>query len=188
MLLPRKDRLTLARTPGLLLLGCLLIPGLTRADSVICTQTGPNTIQIAEPGLVPGLPEPLTEVNACMLPAGFATPTVDASFDLTEPNPSNLLLPVSDYFDVTALGLVTFTSDPLDIGLPSRLIATTVPEVGSEGSNGATIVVAGVTYNLISDSPGGGGTVPEPSSMLLMLTGAALLGVSRYYKNRKRIV
>jgi len=187
MLLLRKVISPLTRL-GLLLLGCLLIPVSTRADPVTCTQTGPDTIQIAEPGLVPGMPEPLTEVNACVLPAGFATPAVDASFDLTEPNPSDPLLPVSDYFDVTALGLVTFTSDPLDLGLPSRLIATPVPEVGSEGSNGATIVVAGVTYNLISDSPGVGASVPEPSSVLLMLTGAALVGVSKYFKNRKRVV
>ena len=178
-----------AMSPGrLLLLVCLLVPTLTRADSVTCTQIGPNTIQIAEPGLVPGTPEPLTEVNACVLPAGFAAPALGALFDLTEPNASDPLLPVSDYFDITILGVVTLTSDPLDIGLPSRsLIATSVPEVGSEGSNGATIVVSGVTYDIISDSSGGA-AVPEPSSMLLLLTGGALLGVSKYFKSRKRFV
>jgi hypothetical protein len=106
-----------------------------------------------------------------------------AFFDLVDLNPANPLLPVSDYFDITALGVVTLTSDPLEIGLVSRpLIATSVPEVGSEGSNGATITVAGVTYVVNSDSPGGS-AVPEPLSMLLVLTGVAVLGVSKY-RNR----
>src|SRR5260370_19635539 len=92
---------------------------------------------------------------------------------LVDLNPANPLVPVSDYCDITALGVVTLTSDPLEIGLVSRpLIATSVPEVGSEGSNGATITVAGVTYVVNSDSPGGS-AVPEPLSMLLVLTGIA---------------
>ena len=183
MLLLRKVSSTLARSPGrLLLLGCLLIPTVTRAET-LCTQIGPNTIQITEPGLVPGTPEPLNEINVCVLPAGFTAPTLAAFFDLTEPNPADPLLPVSDYFDITNLGVVTLTSDPLDIGLLRRpLIAEPVLEVGSNGSDGATIVVAGVTYVIISDSPGGA-AIPEPSSMLLVLTGVALLGVSKY-RNR----
>jgi hypothetical protein len=181
MLLLRKVSSTLARSPGrLLLLGCLLIPTVTRAET-LCTQIGPNTIQITEPGLVPGTPEPLNEINVCVLPAGFAAPALGAFFDLTDPNPADPLLPVSDYFDITNLGVVTLTSDLLDIGLPRRpLIATEIAEVvGSNGSDGATIVVAGVTYVVISDSPGGA-AVPEPSSMLLVLTGVALLGVWKY--------
>src|SRR6266404_3512025 len=57
----------------LLLLGFLLVSGLARADTV-CTQTGPDTIQITEPVLVSGTSEPLTEINACVLPAGFTAP------------------------------------------------------------------------------------------------------------------
>src|SRR5579859_22557 len=164
----------------LLLAGCLFIPALIWADPLTCTQTGPDTILITEPGLVSGTGEPLTEINACVLPAGVPAPALDALFDLTEPNASNPLLPISDYFDITSLGVVTLTSDVMEIGLPSRpLIATAVPEVGSEGSNGATIVVAGVTYDIISDAPGGA-AVPEPSSILLMLTGVAVLGVMEY--------
>src|SRR5438094_614508 len=112
---------TLARSPGrLLLLGCLLIPALTRADTITCTQIGPTTIGITEPVLVLGTPEPLSEVTACVLPDGFTAPALGAFFDLMEPNPANPLLPVSDYFDITALGVVTLTSDPLEIGLVSR--------------------------------------------------------------------
>ena len=188
MRLLRKVSSTLARSPGrLLLLGCLLIPTITRADTV-CTQIGPNTIQITEPGLVPGTTEPLSEINICVLPAGFTKPALTAFFDLTEPNPVNRLLPVSDYFDITNLGVVILTSDPLDIGLLRRaLIATSVPEVvGANGSDGATIVVAGVTYVVTSDSPGGA-VVPEPSSMRLLLTaGIAVLGVLKYRNRRSQ--
>ena len=184
MLLLRKVSTTLAISPGrLLLLGCLLIPSLTRADTITCTQIGPTTIQITEQPLVLGTPEPLNEVNACVLPTGFAAPLLGAFFDLVEPNPANPLLPVSDYFDITSAGLVTLTSDPLELGLARRLlIATAVPEVGPEGSNGATITVAGVTYVVISDGPGGS-VVAEPSSMLLALIGVAMLGISKY-RNR----
>ena len=131
------------RKSSLLLFGCLLLPPLIRADMVTCTQIGPNTIQITEPGLVPGTPEPVNEVNACVLPAGFTAPALGAFFDLMEPNPADPLLPVSDYFDITNLGIVTLTSDPLDIGLPSRpLIATEVPEVGRRSFRGCRPAVS----------------------------------------------
>jgi PEP-CTERM motif len=76
------------------------------------------------------------------------------------------------------------TSDPADspadVGIPQpQSLVTVIPEVGAEGSNGATWVpgTAGIggdaslptlTYTFISD-------VPEPSSLLLAGLGCALL-------------
>ena len=176
---------TFTRRLLVLLLGCLLMPALSRSDTLICKKIGLHTLLITEPGLVPGAPEPTNEVNACTLPTGFTPPAQDTFFDLMDPNPADPLLPVSDYFDITSLGLVTLTSDPLEIGLPTRpLIATPVPEVGSENLNGALITVGGVTYDVMSDMPGRA-AVPEPSPMLLLLTGIAVSGGSNY-RNRNR--
>jgi hypothetical protein len=176
----RKVSPRVARRLGVLLLGCLLIPALAWADTLTCKQVGPHTVLITEK-LVPGVDN---EVTACMLPAGLTPPAADTFFDLTEPNPADPLLPVSDYFDITTLGLVTLTSDPLEIGLPARPLATSVPEVGTERKNGAIITVGGVTYDVMSDMPGRA-AVPEPSPMLLIFTGVVLLGVSNYC-NRNR--
>lgn len=178
----KKVSLILTRKRAQLLLAwCLLILPLLRADMLTCQQIGPNAIQITEPGVVPGTLEPVNEVNPCLLPADIAPPTSGMFVDTMESKPSNVQLPVSDYFDITNLGLVTLTSDALEVGLPSRpLITTEFPEVGPEGSNGATITVGGVTYVVISDSSGLSG-VPEPATYWLVLTGIALLGVSKYW-------
>ena len=178
-------KVTFTRCLTVLSLGCLLMPALSRADTLTCQQIGPHEILIVEPSLVPGAPEPTNEVSACLLPTGFTPPTQNTFFDMMEPNPPDPLLPVSDYFDITSLGLVTLTSDPLELGLPTRpAIATPVQEVGPDNRNGAFITVGGVTYDVMSDMPRRA-RVPEGSPILLVLTGAAILGVSNYW-NRNR--
>ena len=175
-----KRRSALARLRRWVPLGCLLIPAVALASTLSpCRQIGPDTILITEKPLVPGTPEPLTEATACLLPAGFAPPATTMMFDLMEPNPSNPLLPVSDYFNVTSTGLVVLVSDPLEVGLAARPLATSVPEVGPDNTNGAIIKAGGINFEVISDrkprSP-----ISEPSSVVLLLTGVGLLGLTRF--------
>ena len=103
--------------------------------------------------------------------------------------------PVSDYFDQGGFGgIVTLTSDAHnpEIGLGPRGTVSGVPvtwvnEIGSEGSNGATIVIDDghgntlATFDVISDLPGG--EIPEPSTVLLV--GAALPGIWGIRRSRE---
>ncbi|HEV3167535.1 MAG TPA: PEP-CTERM sorting domain-containing protein, partial [Isosphaeraceae bacterium] len=76
---------------------------------------------------------------------------------------------------------------------PGQLYANVVriPEVGPEGNNGATYTplpgqpgfdpTAAVTYNFVSD-----GSLPEPSSLVLLSSGFGLLGLGGWMRARKR--
>ncbi len=78
----------------------------------------------------------------------------------------------------------------------SGLVSKTIPEVGAEGANGA-LYVPGVfdpgfasvefpaSYNIISDNAAGR-TVPAPSSLTLLATGAGLAGLVRVTWRRHR--
>ena len=102
--------------------------------------------------------------------------------------------PASDYFDQGGLGgIVTLTSDAHnpETGLGPRGTVSGVPvtwvdETGSEGSNGATIVLNRSgntwTFDVISDLPGG--EIPEPSTVLLV--GAALPAIWGITRRRGR--
>jgi len=94
-------------------------------------------------------------------------------------------------------------ADLADVSLISYLMAlsqsifTLIPEVGSEGTNGAFYVPGftdpgflmtnGIfaTYNIISDA-GPRSTVPEPSSLLLLATGVGLASLARVTRRRHR--
>ena len=116
-------------------------------------------------------------------------------YDLRERNPADPNAPVSDYFDQGGLvGIVTLTSDAHNPesglgprGFVSNLAVTSVNESGSEGSNGATIVINDghgntlATFDVISDLPGG--EIPEPSTALLV--GAALPAIWGFRRSRE---
>ena len=78
--------------------------------------------------------------------------------------------------------------NPATIATAKRNSAAPVNESGSEGSNGATIVINDghgntlATFDVISDLPSG--EIPEPSTVLLV--GAALPGIWGIKRRRGR--
>src|SRR6266576_2343785 len=158
----------------------LMLPPAASALQAIqpCTVVAPGHYSISETSFfqVSTAFDP-TEMFQCSY-----TPAVPFIFfyDLRETTSG----PVSDYFDQGGFaGIVTLTSDAHnpEIGLGPRGTVSGVPvtwvnEIGSEGSNGATIVIDDghgntlATFDVISDLPGG--EIPEPSTVLLV--GAAL--------------
>ena len=119
---------------------------------------------------------------------------------LLEPGGGGLLSDLLRFDPATQNGGLFVYSDTFDgadsladVGFPTALNTNTLTlfEAGAEGSNGFSYTptagqpgfVAGaggpVTYVFTSDS-----AVPEPSSIALLLGGAAVLGVKRYRSKR----
>jgi hypothetical protein len=126
---------------------------------------------------------------------GADAPAVDLFFDLKEPNPINTSLPESDYLQISSAttlppgipGLVILSSDSVTgTGLAHRAFAKEVDEVGSEGSNEATIDRAidarlgNTTLIVKSDVP-----EPEPSTFLLL--GSGFAGLILFWRMRYRV-
>ena len=154
-----------------------------------CTIVAPRHYSISETPFFQDLtaPDP-TEMFQCL----YAPPVPFVFYyDLRE----TAIGPVSDYFDQGGFaGIVTLRSDAHnpEIGLGPRLAVSGVPvtsvnESGSEGSNGATIVINDghgntlATFDVISDLPGG--EIPEPSTALLV--GAALPAIWGFRRSRE---
>jgi len=177
---------------GVLAGASLMLPPIASALQAIqpCTVVAPGHYSISETSFfqVSTAFDP-TEMFQCSY-----TPAVPFIFfyDLRETTSG----PVSDYFDQGGFGgIVTLTSDAHnpEIGLGPRGTVSGVPvtwvnEIGSEGSNGATIVIDDghgntlATFDVISDLPGG--EIPEPSTVLLV--GAASPAVWRITRRRGR--
>jgi PEP-CTERM motif-containing protein len=167
----------------LVVLGYLGIPATARAAA--CGTEG-STFVISE-----GLIEPVNEVSTCTVPITLPPLTL-VMFDIMEPNPSNPLLPVSDYLDITndlltGQALLTLTSDGedqfgVDIGLASRALAGAiqVPEVILPSGESGALIHVKISDNIAFDvkvisEAGAGGEVPEPASVFLL--GAGLTGL-----------
>ena len=150
----------------------------------------------------------MVDVRSAIMAASTRSGRMPTSFK----NARKALSPcLSDMLHFSSGG-VFFFSNPAEPGEPADLAdaslltffrlfnqsALLIPEVGSEGANGASYTPGGelypgfpfftgvtLSYTIISDA-GPGSTVPEPSSLILLAMGVGLAGLAGATRRRHR--